>query len=241
MHRGRCVSELPSSGCCPHRACSLPPGSQLGWLARNAVTATGCLCSASAASSSNQRSTPLTATASSCLWLQHVEIVGRTGQALVGERMTPKQATYRPFYCEGDEAPQEYEAVSDHSFERRAAAAAALFFLVLFWQRRRLRLLLRCRRHCWPSNGLVDPLVAAANAWLVDLTLAAPSLCRASTSSTSGCASAQSAPARRLGTPAGSTVRLKLAFRSLFARVLLIFLLTFNSRFPRVLLTSRSF
>lgn len=59
-------------------------------------------------------------------WLRCI-VTRRTGQALVGQRVSAAQATRRPFYCENDErGPPEYEADLDeqHAQLRERATAA---------------------------------------------------------------------------------------------------------------------
>lgn len=56
---------------------------------------------------------------------KHVEISRRSGQALVGERVTAAQATRRPFYCETDDrGPPEYEQKVEEEQTRLRARAA---------------------------------------------------------------------------------------------------------------------
>ena len=57
---------------------------------------------------------------------KHVEVTRRTGQALVGERVTAAQATRRPFYCETDDrGPPEYEQELEEEQARLRARAAS--------------------------------------------------------------------------------------------------------------------
>ena len=51
----------------------------------------------------------------------------RTGQAMVGQRVSAAQATRRPFYCEDDDrGPPEYEAdIEQQQARLRERAAAA--------------------------------------------------------------------------------------------------------------------
>jgi hypothetical protein len=56
---------------------------------------------------------------------QHVDTVRRTGQALVGERISAAQATRKPFYSESDDrGPPEYEREVEEEHERMRERAA---------------------------------------------------------------------------------------------------------------------